>query len=92
MGSSNSRALPSLARFPKLQRDLKKIYRALHPLKTLEQRNAWTNSLTNETRIQAVLGEFELEVYGANADGTPRISGGNNVVARVERLKRKLNL
>jgi hypothetical protein len=91
-GHSNSRTLGSLGRFPKLQNDLRLIYRNLHPTKTRTQSIEWAATLESESRIQAVVGEFEIEVFGVGPDGKLNNLAGNNIPARVERLKRKLNI
>ena len=89
---SNARVVGTLNRFPKLQNDLRKIYKTLHPAKTRQESIEWATTLNNETRIRTVIEEFEIEVFGRDDDGKPNVGGGNNLVFRTERLKRKLNL
>ena len=90
--ANNNRALPSLGRFSKLQIDLRKIYKNQHPSKTRAEVTAWSATLSNESVIQSVLGTFERDIFGVNADGTSIVTGGNNLTFRVDRLKRKLNI
>lgn len=87
---SNSRTLGSLLRFPQLQKDLKKIYKAVHPGKSEEDIRKFVRSLTNETRIRTVIEQLELEVFGRDSNGKPNVMGGNDLPARVDRLKRKV--
>lgn len=90
---STSKVVGTLNRFPRLQRDLRKIYLSLNPVKTRQDSINFATTLNNETRIRTVIEEFEIEVFGRNADtAKPNVGGGNNLGFRVERLKRKLNL
>jgi hypothetical protein len=90
--NGNNKALPSLGRFSKLQIDMRKIYKNQNPAKTRAELTAWSATLSNESVIQAVLAGFERDVFGVNADGTPVVTGDNNLVFRVDRLIRKLKL
>lgn len=75
---SNSRTLGSLNRFPKLQNDLRKIYKHLNPGKTRQDTIEWATALSNETRIRTAIEEFEIEVFGTK---TTTIAAGSNAVA-----------
>ena len=97
MGQSQSSNQPkvigTLQRYPKLMRDMRKIYRSLHPGKIRSEVTNFTATLNNETRIRTVIEEFEIEVFGRDPEtAKPNVGGGNNLGFRVERLKRKLNL
>lgn len=54
----------TLLRYPQLQKDLIKIYRLLHPNKSLADRKKFAASLTSNTRICKVIGKFELQLFG----------------------------
>lgn len=83
--SSTPKVLGSLNRFPQLQKNLKRLYRNLHPNKSAAQRARFVKSLTNETRIRTVIEGFEKKVFG-------HVKGGNDLIARVDSMLRKLNL
>lgn len=77
---STHKVLGGPARFNKIQLDLKKIYKKVYPAKELKQ-----SSLASDGQILAVVQKLEQKVFG-------KVLGGNlnDMVARVDRLKREV--